>query len=91
MACETVQVYDAISNAPCIDRDYGILSIVWKRAMHYYYALDGGIAGAVVAFLVVLLHIWLAVVEYLQPKDRIEIMPDFFEERDALCGTLREE
>lgn len=73
VAMETVHVYDTIMQQP----DDESTSSLHGRLLCYYDAMDGGITGFVVAYIVVLtIEIWYKIVEYWQPRNQIDIVPD---------------
>ncbi|KAL7574429.1 hypothetical protein ACA910_015804 [Epithemia clementina (nom. ined.)] len=79
VALETEQVYNRITQTTTETKKKSWAWLLWTRVTHYYTALDGGIAGAVAALVAFLLSVWLCVVETLQPKSGIEVLPDFLD------------
>lgn len=74
VAAETIHVYDEISLKDDNDGDQG--HSLQSRVSRYYHALDGGLAGMVVALLAIILSGWLRIVEWWQPRSQIDVVPD---------------
>ena len=68
VAVETSQIYHLAIQKP--RRPFS------KRLRTYYRSVDGGISGAVVCALAVVLQIWLRFVEWWQPRHAIDVVPD---------------
>lgn len=76
VARETVQVYDTIINPEGKD----IASSHGTSVAGWALSLEKGIARLVVDFLSIILTMFLRFLEYVQPKDQIDVVPDVWSE-----------
>ena len=78
VARETVQVYRQVLISP---------PKTLLQRMDTSFRSIGGIAGIVVCFLLVSFELLLLMIEWWQPKESIDTLPDFFFERDRNVGV----